>query len=381
MSKPLKKLILNLHLWIGLITGIVLFIEGVTGAIYVFAIEISEKIYEDRYTITNIPKNATPLPLSQLKETAIGALKEDAPILRIYQPNDPKATVSFVFQKTKHDALTYAGYMEVCKTVFVNPYTAEIVKIENTKWEFFNVIMWMHMTLLLGYEWGSQIVAWSVVGFLILLISGLVLWWPKNKKSRGMRFWFKWKPGFGFKRKNFDLHAILGFYIISLSIIIAVTGLFWSFTSLNQGIQWIANGGKTVTRPLPEPPTEKESDDLNPLDNMHQIIRSQLNNAHAYVIKMPRRPEFPYVVRLYLSNRVFYDRIVYYFDSGSGSLLRKDEVSDLSGGEQVSGINYDIHVGSIGGLPTKILAFFTCLIIASLPITGFIIWRNKSYRT
>jgi len=41
--------------------------------------------------------------------------------------------------------------------------------------------------------------------------------------------------------------------------------------------------------------------------------------------------------------------------------------------------NYDIHVGSIFGLPTKIIAFIVSLLCASLPVTGFMIWygRNK----
>lgn len=40
-------------------------------------------------------------------------------------------------------------------------------------------------------------------------------------------------------------------------------------------------------------------------------------------------------------------------------------------------LNYDLHVGSIGGIWTKIIAFLVCIILASLPVTGFIIWWGK----
>ena len=46
-------------------------------------------------------------------------------------------------------------------------------------------------------------------------------------------------------------------------------------------------------------------------------------------------------------------------------------------------MNYDIHVGAIWGLPGKILAFLASLLIASLPISGFLLWwgrRNKKKR-
>ena len=49
--------------------------------------------------------------------------------------------------------------------------------------------------------------------------------------------------------------------------------------------------------------------------------------------------------------------------------------------EKIMRMNYDVHVGAIAGLPGKILAFFLSAIIASLPVTGFLIWwgrRNKA---
>ncbi|MDW7691680.1 PepSY-associated TM helix domain-containing protein [Flammeovirgaceae bacterium SG7u.111] len=380
MKKQIKKIILNIHLWLGLLTGLVIFIEGITGAIYVFSLEISESAYKDKYTLSSSAVTVEPLPLSQLTVKARELIEEDVPLLRIYRRNTSESTVAFVFQKLDPDALFYNSYMQFFKTVYLNPYSGEVVEIENTKWEFFNVIMWMHMTLLMSYDLGGAIVAWAVLGFVVMMISGLILWWPKNKKSRKMRFWFTWKTGFSGKRKVFDLHTVLGFYILSFGLIISITGLFWSFQSLNQGVKWIADGGKVIERPLPKVPDTVELSNQEPLDKVYQHMRVQSPNADSYVIKMPRKPEYPFVGRAYFSHATFYDRAVYYADSKTGHLLRKDEMDDLTNAEKVVGINYDIHVGSIGGLSTKVLAFITCLIISSLPITGFIIWRNKSYR-
>jgi uncharacterized iron-regulated membrane protein len=54
---------------------------------------------------------------------------------------------------------------------------------------------------------------------------------------------------------------------------------------------------------------------------------------------------------------------------------------DASGADKLMRMNYDLHVGAVLGLPGKILAFSASLIIASLPVTGFLIWwgrRNKA---
>ncbi len=379
MSKSLKKLILRIHLWIGLVTGVVIVVEGVTGAIYIFSLDISELAYKDRYHISGEPADE-PRPISQLQQIAKNAIGEDIPLLRVFTLNDPKATIAFTFQKLNPEAVFYNSYMDSYKTVFINPYTAEIVKVENTKWEFFNIVLWLHLTLLLNHGIGGHIVSWSVLAFLIMIVSGLVLWWPKKKKNRKQRFWLAWKPGFGLKRKTFDLHAVLGFYVTSLALIIALTGLFYSFPFIRDSMKWIANGGKTIERPFPETLFETDSTETrSPIDLAFQQTIKKSPQANSYVIKMPRKPEYPYVIRAYMSHDVFYDREVHYFDSMTGNLIQSDTMSDLTSGEKYSNMNYDIHVGGIGGLPTKILAFFACLIIASLPVTGFLIWRNKSY--
>ncbi|NLE31428.1 MAG: PepSY domain-containing protein [Bacteroidales bacterium] len=44
-------------------------------------------------------------------------------------------------------------------------------------------------------------------------------------------------------------------------------------------------------------------------------------------------------------------------------------------------MNYDIHVGSIGGWAGKFLLFFVSFFIASLPVSGFLIWWQRRKKT
>jgi uncharacterized iron-regulated membrane protein len=80
---------------------------------------------------------------------------------------------------------------------------------------------------------------------------------------------------------------------------------------------------------------------------------------------------------LYNGKEIYYDRDDLQFDQYTGQLLNITHAARKSRGQQLLEMNYDIHVGAIGGLPGKIIAFIISLICASLPVTGFYIWWEK----
>ena len=81
----------------------------------------------------------------------------------------------------------------------------------------------------------------------------------------------------------------------------------------------------------------------------------------------------------YQDHGSWYNQHTYYYDQYTLQPLRMDgdRFSTASFADQLMMMNYDIHIGTILGLPGKILAFFISLICASLPVTGFLVWLNK----
>ncbi|MDO5971058.1 PepSY-associated TM helix domain-containing protein [Flavivirga aquimarina] len=375
MKKKAKNYIRKVHLWFGMISGVIVFIIALTGAIYVFSEDIKHVIYKDRRNI-EIPLNTKKLPISKLLKVAEGAFDNEYSFQNIVIPNFPDKTISFIFQKTDENKFWYKNYMEFNKTVYINPYTGEIVKIENTKWEFFNVVFWIHMTLFLGYNTvSSAIIEISMWIFVFMLISGLILWWPK-KNQRKISFSFKWKTNTRWKRKNYDLHKILGFYVLLLALISALTGLMWASGSFNKTVKWVANGGKTIARTeIPKPKIHESS--LSLLDDILTNTLAEIPESKYILIRKHPKNDIPYIVRSYVSETINYKRIEMYYDRNSAELLSKHYFSDKNNGDKIQALNYDIHVGTIGGWPTKILNFLMSLIVASLPITGFLIWRGR----
>ena len=74
---------------------------------------------------------------------------------------------------------------------------------------------------------GKTIVGISIVLFVLDLLTGLVIWWPRKKKSLRNRL----KVEFGKGTAHFlhDCHVSLGFWTMAILLLIALTGLTWSF--------------------------------------------------------------------------------------------------------------------------------------------------------
>lgn len=372
-----KKIILKIHLWLGLSSGLIIFILGITGCIYVFEEELKPLIYHNNYYINEIKDDKK--ALNQLLKIAQDTIGADKPITAISIRNQKNATIEFIAfkEKEKSDGIWYWNQREYYYNTYINPYTGEIQKIKNVTKDFFEVIVFLHWSLLFTTNIGQPIVGISVIIFVISLITGLILWWPKNKSAAKQRFWFQWKSTTKWKRKNYDLHNILGYYMMIFALIIASTGLVWSFDWFEDSVKWIANGGETI-----EPKKEITSNyskliHQNPIDKIYTELNHLYPNAKRYYIIIPK--DSLQAQAVYVDYEGSFNNTTVYFDQYNGKLLQTENFTDKNNGEKIRTLNYDIHAGGILGLPGKILAFIASLVAASLPITGFLIWwgRNK----
>jgi uncharacterized iron-regulated membrane protein len=118
---------------------------------------------------------------------------------------------------------------EFYHTVYIHPYNGEVLHIDNNLTGFFPFVLEGHRYLWLPKPIGEQIVQWSTVIFAVMLLTGIILWWPKNRKNRRQRFTLDWKETTKWKRKNYDLHSVLGFYISLIAVVIVFTGLIMAF--------------------------------------------------------------------------------------------------------------------------------------------------------
>lgn len=229
-------------------------------------------------------------------------------------------------------------------------------------------------------EIGQPVIGWGTFIFVIMLITGIILWWPKNKAARKQRVWFQWKATTQWKRKNYDLHNILGFYIASIAIIIAFTGMVWAFTWF-QAIVYVAGSG-TTTPPDVKTATSKvvKGNTDAAIDSVYMVTKSKYPAASAYSISKPADSTGAVNVYVQVVDGAYYINHSLQFDQYTGKLLLERKHDEKNFGEKLITANYDIHVGAILGIPGKIIAFIACFICGMLPVTGFLIWYGRNFK-
>jgi uncharacterized iron-regulated membrane protein len=191
-----KQAIGKLHLWLGLGSGLVVFIVSLTGAIFTFQDEIRDATQPWR--LVAVPAHTAPLPPSRLQAAVAASHPGATSSYTTYNGPNRSTTVYFTDK---------AGGSYITS---VNPYTGQVLHEQNMSTDFFLIVQALHMYLLLPPAVGEWIVGVSVAIFLVMLGTGLVLWWPKRKHERKQRLTIKW--GAKWRRLNYDLHQVLGFY-------------------------------------------------------------------------------------------------------------------------------------------------------------------------
>ncbi len=226
-----KKLILQIHLWLGLATGLVVFIMGLTGAIYCFQPELSRLITQPYLKVH--AQERPFLPVSEYKRIAEAQLPGKKPTRILIK--GPETAVIVQFSGKKPKPFSYA--------VFLDPYTGEVLKTRDMNSEFFRWILNGHMYLWLPQPVGKAVTGASTLIFLVMVISGIVLWWPRNKARKKSSFKVKWSASP--KRLNYDLHNVFGFYASWILIFTILTGLYWSYEFTSKATYWALSGGSS----------------------------------------------------------------------------------------------------------------------------------------
>lgn len=378
MKMNFKKINHTLHLWLGLSSGLIITIISLTGCIYVFEEELKSFFYRDKIYV-EVPSGITKKPISELYKIAQAAVGEGHPIQNIEFSKEANRSVVFrPATKRNSKAWTYFGEIEYSRMVYINPYSGDVIANDDARFEFFRVVLALHRNLLLKKEIGSIIIGIAVLIFVIMLISGIVLWLPKNVAAMKQRLLFLWKKNTNWKRKNYDLHNILGFYASFILIFIALTGLTWSFHWVENSVSWIANGGVKTKKTKPVlSDTAQLVVKISPIELMYSQVVKQNPNAELVSINLPKERKGVVNISVFENEDFNYSRKQYQFDQYSAQLLKTNTFAEKNNGEKLKAMNYDIHTGRILSFWGKLLTFFASLVSATLPTTGFFIWWNK----
>lgn len=360
-----KKAIKKVHLILGLSSGLIVLILGITGCILAFELEIRNLTEDFRFVNEEKKPLLSPSALKLIAENHLASKKA----LGVEYPGKGKASIVAYYDETHYEL------------VYLNPYTGELLKHKNMNADFFRIILDGHFYLWLPHDIGQPIAASATLVFLVMMITGIILWWPKNKAARKQRFSIKWNARW--RRKNYDLHNVLGFYMTWVAIFLAITGLVFGFQWFAKSLYWLTSGGETmVEHKHPVSDTTKPLSTANMADHLWNIHRTAVQENESIGVYFASLSTDPVEVVINHRPGTYYNSDFYHYDQYTGKELpatgsyagtfREAKLAD-----KIVRMNYDMHVGAILGLPGKLLAFFASLIAASLPVTGFLIWRGR----
>lgn len=364
MNKTFKKNIGKLHLWLGLGSGLVVFIVALTGSLMVFESEIDQFINPEFYNVSNIGTSKKTVDYCADVLQKQYSIEE---INRIYRFNDPQRTLRIVGKDTQGKSQIFS----------IDPYTGKVMGSVPQKSRFFSVVLDLHRHLILG-EIGQFITGCSCLIFVFMLISGLILWWPKKIKHLKQRLTVKWNASF--KRVNWDFHSTFGFYTFLVLLIISLTGLTWSFKWFESGIYYLADGTTKKPSTKVENPKKTDADTNKTLfyDSILKSTDSIYNYKGNIQIRMPSDSiNSIFVIKENLEKTIPNQSSAAYFDRYTGKNIEIRPYESFSKGDKIRRLIYPIHTGSVYGYPTKIIAFLVCLFAITLPISGFLIWLGR----
>lgn len=364
----LRKFINDIHLWLGIGSGIILFIICLTGTVLTFEKEIKD-IFSEEVTVS--PK-AKKLTIEELSKT----LSSEGEVMRVSISPRVEKPYEFSVKTNKEDR---RGTLFI-----VNQYTGEYSKQIKTSLDgFFMTMFKMHRWLLFDISIGRPIVGISTIIFFILSISGIVLWFPKKQLKK-----LKWKhlkPGFKiawrakWKRINHDLHVTLGFYSAIFLIIMSLTGLFWYF-------EWYKDAGSAALGTEvfggrgggPRIETKADlSEKTIDFEAVLKIIELELPFEGTVLLQIPTEEKEVFSVKKYHDQDFLQTATDELKIDRDGTIISKEIFSEKPLNIQIASSIRAIHIGNIFGWLSKTIYFISCLIATSLPVTGVFIWINK----
>ncbi len=370
-----KAVLLFLHRWLGVISGLIVFVVSVTGCIFVFEEELFRVFHPE---VVYVTPGQTLRDINELKAVAQNSIGQDKNINIVFIPGSPDKAYYFsaLERNPKSKSLWDKDEIVYYYQVFVNPYTGAVTGVVDKENEFFFVVRRIHQNLLLRRDIGNMIVGSATLIFLVILVTGIVLWWPQRVAQWKQRLTVKLKARW--RRVNYDLHSVAGFYVFLIAFIIAATGIVWSFDWWEKGIYTMLGSSKKDAAFLTQRDTTYTATNQGITLAWKDALKRYENGFKRITLNFPSKKNSRVGAFIHYDGpSAWTDSDYIYYNGATGAVQEVIRQNDKSTGMKWRNTNYYIHTGKLYGWPTQILAVIVSLICASLPVTGVIMWVGR----
>ena len=342
----MKKLLVTLHLYVGLTAAFFLICISLSGAIIAFEPELNRAFHPE---LTNVTPVGQPLNWDVFR----ARVEQQSPgwkLIRFYFPDQPNWSTYVRLRNVTTHKIHH---------VYVNQYTGMVLGSTEDGSNWILKVHDLHVNFLSG-KLGNQIVTWSTVGLLILSLSGIVLWWPRKI--------FRFRRGTPLLRFNRDLHLSVGFWSSLAMFGFAVTGLSLHYQTGK--LLDLLNTPKSATTMAGRGTS---------IEGMLATARAALPGAAIPRLLLSEKKGDP--VFLYMrfpEDKTPAGRSFITLDPKTGAVLSIGS-SRTAPLVQTALVQWtrEIHTGTLLGLSSKIVVVCFALMLTVLALTGPLMWLNK----
>lgn len=369
------------HFYAGLLVVPAILVLALTGAVYLFKPQIDR--WEER-AWRGLPA-ADVDPGAQV-DAALAAF----PGARFHSYRLP--------EKAGDAALVHIGLSDgrSMRDVFVSPRGAVVGSLDpDTRISM--IAHDIHGTLLIGRA-GSWIVELAASWAIVMIVSGLYLWWPRGRGAAGV----VWpRLGQGARTALRDLHAVTGFWVAGLALVLLLTGLPWAdawgkgFRWVRAEMGWVTGGASWSTGGRMGDAADPHADHDHmammrmeaagiPLPSMNQIVdKARAARLAPPVLILPpgapgrfgAPPEMVWTVRSDTQNRPL--QVTLRYDMATGKLLSRSGAADMHPIDRVLGYGIAWHEGQLFGWVNQLIGLATAAGLVTLAGSGFLMWRRR----
>ena len=386
----------KIHLWLSVPFGIFITLVCFSGAMLIFEQEVTRALRSEVYYVAEVKSES--IPMDKLLESVKATLPDSVSISGVTVCSDPSRTYQVSLTKPRR------------ASIFVDQYTGNVTG-RYERLGFFSTMFKMHRWLLDsanphgdGVKVGKVLVGISTLIFVVALISGIVIWWPRARKNLRRSLSVRFSDGWRVLWKS--LHVAGGMYAALFVLAMALTGLTWSFdwyrsafyavcgvehTPRNFGLAPAAGNkaenrgeradgerrqgrgeGGEGRRGRGESRGEGRGGHRRSEFGRWQQVYDELRAQNPAAPQITIGPETASVTLGTAGNVRAADR--YEFNRRTGEVSPATLYADANEADHLRGWIYSIHTGALGGLFTRILWLLAALLGATLPLTGYYIW-------
>jgi sulfite reductase (NADPH) flavoprotein alpha-component len=370
----LRSVLLQAHSIVGLAVSLVLAVIGLTGATMSFEDEILDAL---NAKIMHVASGGAALLTPDALVAALQTAGVPGKVAGLTLSSDPSKAVHVRFGRDN-------GVRPA--SVYVDPVDGHVLGRASAE-EFFATVRQVHRWLLIPGDskgWGREITGIAVLGLLVLLVSGMVLRWPRRVRS--IKAWLK--PNWSMRGRGFQysLHSVVGTWVLPVYLVIAITGLWYSFDWYRDGATWLlssrapAVAGMAAKQPRAARVAGAATDGgpltldrawsafLQEQGSRYETAQLLLPTGGATVMRIRSIPHGA-------SREGQRDELR--IDVVTGKVMSASIYADKATGDKVLSSVLDIHRGIVFGWPGRILFMLAASLMPLFTVTGFLLYFSR----